>query len=75
MNGTKSMYVDSSACVRIDSGVRPGCIMFPWLFNVYKDAVIKEVKIGMGRRGQCKGEGEGKLKVGEKEGTERGKKE
>ena len=25
--------------------------MSPWLFNVYMDAVIKEVKMGMGRRG------------------------
>ena len=57
MSGIKSMYVDSSACVRIkgeskqfkmDSGVRQGCIMSPWLFIVYMDGVMKEV--GMGRR-------------------------
>ena len=46
LNGTKSMYVNSLACVRvkgyenecfkIDSGVRQGCIMSPW---------------GMGRKG------------------------
>ena len=57
----KSIYVDSLACVRvkggkseqfrIDSGVRQGCIMSPWLFNVYMDGVMKEVKMGMGRRG------------------------
>ena len=57
----KSMYIDRSACVRIKEGdsewfridgdMRQGCIMSPWLFNVYMDAVIKEVKIGMGRRG------------------------
>ena len=57
----KSIYVDSSACVRvkggeseqfrIDSGVRQGCIMSPWLFKVYMDGVMKEVKIGMRRRG------------------------
>ena len=45
MSGIKSMYVDSSTCgrvkggesegLRIDSGVRQGCIMPPWLFNVY----------------------------------------
>ena len=50
-----------SACVRvkggvserfgIDSGMRQGCIRSPWLFNVYIDAVMKEVKMGMGRRG------------------------
>ena len=52
-SGIKSMYADSSACVRvkggeserfrIDSGVRQGCIMSPWLFNVYMDGVMKEV--------------------------------
>ena len=25
--------------------------MSPWLFNVYMDRVMKEVKMGMGRRG------------------------
>ena len=55
------MYVDNSACVRvkgdengqfrIDSGVRKGCIMSPWLFNVYMDGVMKEVKMEMGKRG------------------------
>ena len=55
------MYVDRSACVRIkgveneqfriNSGVRQGCIMSPLLFNVYMDEVMKEVKMGMGRRG------------------------
>ena len=60
MSGIKSMYVDSSACVRvkgdlserfrIDCGMRQGCIISPWLFHVYMDAVMKEVKIRMGRR-------------------------
>ena len=60
LRGIKAMYVDSSACVRvkggeserfrIDSGVRQGCIMSPCLFNVYMDGVMKEVKMGMGRR-------------------------
>ena len=26
----------------IDNRVRQGCIMFPWLFNIYMDAMIKE---------------------------------
>ena len=56
-----SMYAGSLAYVRvnggvserfrIDSGVRQSCIMFPWLFNVYMDAVMKEVKMEIGRRG------------------------
>ena len=53
--------IDSSACVRIkggwgelfriDSGVRQGCIMLLWLFNVYMDGMMKDVKMGIGRRG------------------------
>ena len=34
---------------RIDSGVRQVCIMFPWVLNVYIDAVMTEVKMGMGK--------------------------
>ena len=54
------MYVDSSASVRVkgseserirmDSVVSQGCIMSPWVFNVYMDGMMKE-KMGMGRRG------------------------
>ena len=60
MSGIKSMNVDSSDCVgikggeserfRIDSGLRQGCIMSSWLPNVYMDVVMKEEKMGMGRR-------------------------
>ena len=39
-----------SECFRINSGVRQVCIMSPWLFNVYMDAVMKEFKMEMGRR-------------------------
>ena len=56
------MYVDSLACIRVKGvmnewfrigcGVRQGCIMSPWLFNVYMDEVMKEVKMGMGRKGR-----------------------
>ena len=55
------MYVNSLACIRvnrgesecfrIDSAVRQGCITSPWLFNAYMDAVMKEAKMGMRRRG------------------------
>ena len=58
------MYVHSLACLRvkggeskrfrIDIGVKQGCIMSPWLFSVYMDAVMKEVKMGMGRRGETR---------------------
>ena len=46
------MNADCTACVRvkggegeqlrIDSRVRQGCIMSPWLFNVYMDEVVEE---------------------------------
>ena len=41
---------DESEWFSIDTGVRQGCIMYLWLFNVYMDPVMKEVKMGMGRR-------------------------
>ena len=57
LNGIKCMYVHNLACIRVKSGesecfridtrVRQGCIMSPWLFNEYMDAVKKEVKMGM----------------------------
>ena len=47
----KNMYVDSSACVRVKGGETEGCIMSSWLFNLYMDGVMNEVKIGLGRRG------------------------
>ena len=34
-------------CFRTDSDVRKGCIMSPWFFNVYMNAVMKEGKMGM----------------------------
>ena len=36
---------------RIDSRVSQECTMSLWLFNVYMDGVMMEVKMGMGRRG------------------------
>ena len=51
--GFKSMYVDSLTCVKVKWGEREwfsnviqGCILSPWLFTVYVDVVIKEVKMG-----------------------------
>ena len=61
LNSTKSMYVNSLAFVRVKGGkseflrvdtyVRQECTIFLWFFNVYMDAVMKEMKMGMGRRG------------------------
>ena len=53
----KRMHVDSSFYVRIkgcenerfriDSGGREGCIMYPWIFNVNMNGVMKKVKMGL----------------------------
>ena len=61
LSGIKRMYVDSLACVRVKvceserfriyRGLRQGCIMSPWLLNVYVDGMMKEVKMGDEKEG------------------------
>ena len=29
----------------VNVGLRQGCVMSPWLFNVYMDGVVREVKV------------------------------
>ena len=51
----KFIHVDSRACVRVRNDVsdwfpvnvalRKGCVMSPWLFNVYMDGVVREVNV------------------------------
>ena len=60
LNGIKIIYVNALSFVRIKCGendclkisrwMRQGCIMTPWLCNIYMDAVM-EMKMGMGRKG------------------------
>ena len=62
LNDSIGIYVKNLACVRVkggerdcfvvDSGVKQGCIAFTWLFNMYLDAAMKEVKMEMGRMGE-----------------------
>ena len=61
LSGVESMCVDGSACVGVKGGVgerfgmdgevRQGCVVSPWLFNVYMDGVVRDLGMGMGGRG------------------------
>ena len=55
LEAVQSFYIDSRACVRVGNdvsewfpvnvGLREGCVMSPWLFNVYMDGVVREVNV------------------------------
>ena len=55
------MYVGSKSCVRVGNevsewfpvrvGLRQGCVMLPWLFNLYIDGVVREVNARVLGRG------------------------
>lgn len=55
------LYEDANACVRvngevgerfkINEGVRQGCIMSSWLFNLFMDGVVREMKARVGKGG------------------------
>lgn len=54
LQGVKSFYTESEACVRVcrkegkwfgvKVGLQQGCVMSPWLFNVFMDGVMREVR-------------------------------
>ena len=69
LKAVQNSYVDSKACLRIGGevsewfsvnvGVRQGCVMSPWLFNLYMDGVVREVQARtLGRGAQLVGDGE-----------------
>ena len=61
MEGIKAFYREANACVKVDGelsdsfavgvGVRQGCVMSLWLFNVFMDGCMREMKAQVGKVG------------------------
>ncbi len=61
MKEIKAFYRVANACVKVDGelsdsfavgvGVRQGCVMSPWLFNIFMDGCMREVIAKVGKVG------------------------
>ncbi len=61
LRAVKSFYEEASACVKIRGetsenfeikvGLRQGCVMSPWLFNIYVDGVMRKMEGKVGKVG------------------------
>ena len=61
LRAVQAFYENSRACVKVDGecsesfginvGVRQGCVMSPWLFNIYMDGVMKEFRMRTAGKG------------------------
>ncbi len=46
-----SKLLEKQENIEIKVGLRQGCVMSPWLFNIYMDGIIREMKGKVGEVG------------------------